>query len=287
MPGLRMAAYSPSQTRGRLSEGSCTHPRHHHVQGGAEPDAHGHSSAARPASSQRRYPPWRADRRIESYATDVTLGSMSGELGQGLDAVEARARRYSLQRRASWLIGRTVDDLRDRAESEDEYTLLGIAGIVRRALFEKHALADLERSRQRLPDLEFRYRSAPIRPSSIPIGTQIRLPVLGRFREPAELGALSQFRKAPVATSDAQAISVESLVKHFAHVEGGVHVGYPGDDTEDALGAIFGFRSEGWRHGLGLLGDIGFVVAEGLAPLVAADRAGTTGDSSAVSGAVN
>lgn len=154
--------------------------------------------------------------------------------------------------------------------SEDEYTLLGIAGIVRRAFFEQHSLADLERSRQGLPHLEFRYRPAPVRPSSPPFGTQIRLPTLGRFREPVEVGTLSEFRSAPVGASDGHAISVERLVKHFAHVEGAVHIGYPGDRTEEALGTIFGFRGEGWGHGLGLLGDIGFVVAEGLTPLVAA-----------------
>lgn len=214
-----------------------------------------------------------------STLADATLGCMSGIGRRPVNPVEARARHNNLQRRATWLIGRTIDDLHDRSMSEDEYTLLGIAGIVRRALFEKHSLADLERSRQGLPPLEFRYRPAPVHPSSLPLGTQIRLPALGLFREPVEVGTLSEFRNAPVGASAGQAISVEGLVKHFAHVEGAVHVGYPGDDTEDALGTIFGFRSEGWRHGLGLLGDIGFVVAEGLAPLVAAARIALPSDS--------
>lgn len=185
-----------------------------------------------------------------------------------MDEAEGRARQHRLRKRSAWLTTHTVDDLRARLESDDEYVLLGLAGVLRRCFMDEKPLAEMERRRLQLPALEFTYRPAPVRPSSSPLATQVRFPTLGRFREPVEVGSTVQFLRAAVASAQGDAISVGHLIRHFAHVEGGVHVGHPSDASEEALGAIFGFRTDGWRHGLGILADIAFVAAEGMAPLV-------------------
>lgn len=181
---------------------------------------------------------------------------------------EGHANRYALGRRASWLLEATVHDLRTRADTEDEYTKLGIAGILRRVLIDQHSIAALAVRVRHAAPLTFRFRAAPLVPSSMPFGTDIRFPSPGAFRVHDQEGTIDELRRAAVASANGVAITVDMLIRHFANVEGGVHLGHPKGEIETALGAVFGFRTDGWRHGLELLSDVAIVVADGLTPLL-------------------
>lgn len=171
----------------------------------------------------------------------------------------------------------TLADLKERGTAEDEYKRLGLAGVLRRTLLDQHAVALVARDRK--TRLEFKFRPAQV--VAVPEGAVfgLWLPDPGQFRVPEVSGGLKQFRDAPIASASGHAITVGDLVKYFAHVEGGVHIGHPDGVTEEMMRAIFSFRSDGWRHGLDLLADIAYVAFDGLKSLIDADDEASAGES--------
>ncbi len=192
-----------------------------------------------------------------------------------MDEPERRARQRALQSSAEWLISHTLHDLKDRATSDDEYKLLGLAGVLRRTLIDQHAIA-LQIQRRAQTPLEFRFRPAQVVSAGESVAFGLWLPEPGQFRVHEVSGTLRQFRAATIASARGQAITVTDLVKHFAHVEGGVHIGHPSGDIEQMMHTIFGFRTKGWRHGLDLLADVAYVAHQGISVLAPAGDTGMT-----------
>lgn len=183
------------------------------------------------------------------------------------DPAEAQHRYLELRRTATWLLSHTLRDLKSRALSDDEYMMLGMAGVLRRTLLDQHAVAHLARDKS-LPAPVFNYRES--QPWPDPHRKGLWLPEPGQFRSREVSGTLKQFRAASIANALGSQITVDELIRHFAHVEGGVHIGHADNEKEKTMRAVFKFRTDGWRHGLDLLADIAYVTVTGLEPLVAA-----------------
>lgn len=191
-----------------------------------------------------------------------------------MDEYPPRHKQWQMEKAARWLIARTIQDLRDRAGSDDEYTLLGLAGVLRRTIIDQQAVARRATDRRTLSSLRFRWHppGPPVmeRPEFLPVA--LILPEPGAFREPTESGSINQFRAAPVANAGGDPVTVSDLIWHFAHVEGGVHIGHPDDEKQRLMQSIFSFRGDAWRRGLDLLADVATVAADGLSPLASIPR---------------
>ena len=119
----------------------------------------------------------------------------------------------------------------------------------------------LARSSQFRPNVDIR------KPQNPSFTTVVYLLDPGEFREPIEQANLNDFLSASLGSIDGRSLTVRSLIHHFAHVEGGVHLGLAKSDESRALRDVFFFRGDAWRHGLALLADVAAVTAGALETL--------------------
>jgi hypothetical protein len=82
----------------------------------------------------------------------------------------------------------------------------------------------------------------------------------------------SQLAAAPVASSQGQGVSFNEVVRHYSHVEGGVHQGVPNSDLSRLLAAIAPTFRETPADAIRVLVPMGIVVVDGLTPLLRRSR---------------
>lgn len=142
-----------------------------------------------------------------------------------------------------WLLLETMADIERRVQSVDRYTVLGLAPLLRKLLVDGEPLLQAVRRNRRKPAVAF-----PLRPFVLPGEERDRDGwnlVLAYGNDElvgdADTGALSlkQFLAAPVAAWRGMPLSVLDVIKHYAHVEGGVHLGAPDGEFNQRLIDLF------------------------------------------------
>jgi len=169
---------------------------------------------------------------------------------------------------ARWLFLHTYDDLRDRvkAEESDRYKILGISPLLRKLLIDGKSLAHVVRANAKESPLKFAYTphvSRPLRPEA----RWVFASAWSDFFEPSVTTGLREFLAAPFGeTRNSKTFTVKEYVLHYAHVEGGVHIGDPKDELSAFLVKVTPTEIE---MGFGLLrglASIGTVVLAALRP---------------------
>jgi hypothetical protein len=128
----------------------------------------------------------------------------------------------------------TIADLERRLASEDVYERLGISAVLRRALVDpKRAAVPLALKRLDLPAPVFEFTPLAHDKEGSTEGWKRILGFAGpRLAEPTSKATLRQFLQAPAAAHRGKAVSVENVIKYFANVFGGVHIGVPHNEFE-------------------------------------------------------
>ena len=140
---------------------------------------------------------------------------------------------------ADWLFLNVVDDIKDRVASGDDasrYTLLGLAPLLRKMLTDARPLVSIVRRTHRSAPLEFAAAGFD-RPSELDTPSQSGMVLafaFGGLRKSPDGAAVSlkRFIARPVAWTPAGPVSVRDVIRYYAHVEGGVHLGTPEQDGE-------------------------------------------------------
>lgn len=172
----------------------------------------------------------------------------------------------------------TLDDLESIDDNATTYRLLGVAAVLRRTLVDATPLVNAARRRLRLPAPSFSY--SPHHPEFVPPFDEESgrwTHVLGFARhhlaQPVDTGPLSRFLAAPAARFQGEDVSVRRVIRYFANVQGGVHVGRPSDEFERMVQQVVASvpeASQGWSE---TISAIARVTAGALQPLAEAIRA--------------
>jgi hypothetical protein len=179
----------------------------------------------------------------------------------------------------------TIDDLRHRAERRDEYGVVKAAGLLRLLLLDGTPLvARVNRVRR----LRIRYRvfgNPALLQLMIRDGATFWAIEDGLYppagSQPFGVGQelkLDELLRLTVMLIEGHEVSARDLIRHVAHVEGGVHAGAPEDATQQAIGrAARSMRIGQLPAGTRTLAAIGRAVAAGLDPLADQIRKDATG----------
>lgn len=178
---------------------------------------------------------------------------------------EAAARRL-----AEWLLVESVHDLEHRSRPDaTPYERLGIAGVLRRLLLDRHPVLQRARARLSIPAPEFTFTPMPR-----PVERHDTLRIAMSFGEiaptgEATTGDLESFLQAPAAYSFGEFVSVKDVIRTFAHAYGGVHLGAP----ENRFERIVQRASSGLplaKHGAtSALAGLATVTLTGIRPIAA------------------
>jgi hypothetical protein len=146
---------------------------------------------------------------------------------------------------AEWLFVHTVDDLAARVNQGDEldrYTTLGLAPLLRKTLLDATPLLNVVQSARR--DVGVRFRVSPYQtpPEAERMrGQKLVASFARKSFAPTESSnsiTLKQFIHTPVAEIYDETVTVKHLIRHYSHVEGGVHFGKPESQAEKFLLAV-------------------------------------------------
>lgn len=173
----------------------------------------------------------------------------------------------------------TLDDLESRARADDAYTLLLASGLIRKLFLDgARSLVDRVNRIYRLK-LEFAiidtqhilstFAAAGISPQTL------ELLAIGDALDPDSIPNAPRrtvnrdtFFGTEIQISEGIAFTVSEIVRHQAHIRGGVHAGAPRDDREQALSkADDSYVLLGGPPGLLHLRAISTVILKALAPL--------------------
>lgn len=176
---------------------------------------------------------------------------------------------------AEWLFVETVADVRRRSHDpahRSRYELLGIAPLLRKLLLDGSPLLETVRAERSEIPVEFRIR--PWNASDQEIEREGLQRHLGLSGEELVGGAndppatsLEDFKRVVVGVAEGKDLTVRSVVRYYAHVEGGVHFGLPkepGEATLSGMSSMLLGRSTGQIE---ILAHIGRVVVDALTPL--------------------
>lgn len=180
-------------------------------------------------------------------------------------------------RYGAWLFEMSLRDIEhrvsfDRTSPEHAYQRLGIAPLLRKLLLDGEPL--IQRIRRVHPDVPVVFTVGHVRRDRVTVTGDS---VIGMIEppQPVELG-LKQFLGHPFMQVTGSTITVGDVIRHFAHVDGGVHLGKPQNDSERVLSRVAPmlFIGGGWTIALS---ELGRVTLAACAPLRAAN--GGHGDS--------
>ncbi|PZF12100.1 hypothetical protein DEJ25_09745 [Curtobacterium sp. MCPF17_011] len=170
-----------------------------------------------------------------------------------------------------WLFLKTVADVEQRLLSEDRYTVLGLAPLLRKLFVDAEPLLQAVRRNRQQPAVGFHLN--PFVPATQVEGQPGWRIALQFGRDELVGGANSprrspkQFMSAPVASWRGVALTVREIVKHYSNIEGGVHLGLPERDFSDVLLAIFPPLYDQVPDPVRILIPLAQVAAEGLREL--------------------
>lgn len=169
----------------------------------------------------------------------------------------------------------TLPDLRARTEhGASTYELLGAAAILRRTVVERHRLIDVARARLRLPRPMFSY--SPFHPPAA-TSTPGAVRVLGfarSFEVQDVTTGIDPFLTAPAASFRSTPVSVRRVIRYFANVHGGVHLGHPKDEFERTLQwatASIPIAEQMWMQTIRSIAVVTVAALEPIAEAIAAD----------------
>ncbi|MBP1325482.1 hypothetical protein JOF28_000714 [Leucobacter exalbidus] len=175
---------------------------------------------------------------------------------------------------AEWLFVETVDDLRRRStnpETRTRYELLGIAPLLRKLLTDGKALLNtIKTTRPEVP-IEFHIRSwneiedklaAAGLPRHFGNGGER---IIGDPGGPAV--GLEQFLKTDIGVAEGNDLSVKSVIRYYAHVEGGVHFGKPAEPGESTLNGMAPLLLGHSTGQIQILGSLGQIAVDAMEPL--------------------
>lgn len=174
---------------------------------------------------------------------------------------------------AEWLFVETVFDMRRRSEdpgSRNRYALLGIAPLLRKLLLDGSALVDTVRTARPEVPIEFRITpwSAPDeRGDGPPYVTRLGDSQLIGSPNGLTLSSVEDFARTRVGQVDAADLTVRQVVRYYAHVEGGVHLGIPKEDGQQTMNEMAPVLLGNTTGQIEILGFIGQIVVKALTPL--------------------
>jgi hypothetical protein len=142
-----------------------------------------------------------------------------------------------------WLFLKTIEDIKQRAESQDRYAVLGIAPLLRKLFIDAEPLLQAVRRHRQQPSVGFRFNPFVPKPRLQGPPTWRAVLEYGRDElvgdpDSSRLTA-KQFLSASVAAWQGESLSVRDVVKHYSNIEGGVHLGISDSDFSDVVLEIF------------------------------------------------
>lgn len=181
------------------------------------------------------------------------------------------------QHLADWLFLETLADLRTRmappTDLSARYRILGIAPLLRKLLLDGNkTLLHKVRARGTRPAPTFRATAYTYNP--VPDGFQMQ--GLGLVpHSPLETDALSldELLKVKAGHVFGHDVSVADVIRHYANVEGGVHLGHSDNRASDLLQLTVSNPPPGYPLQAKVLADIALVVTTGCMPLERVVRA--------------
>lgn len=174
-----------------------------------------------------------------------------------------------------WLYLETVNDMQQRCTPPHghsaRYRYLGLAPLLRKVLLDGDK--SLIHQARRVPG-----RPAPVfHASPLPIPQQSTTGFgMGVGLGPSVITSdvppisLDKFLKLTAGYAGPHVLSVKEVIQHYAHVEGGVHLGRSKDPASDALQLAIADQPEGIADFVSGLAQIALVTVAGLLPLTAA-----------------
>lgn len=181
------------------------------------------------------------------------------------------------QHLADWLFLETLADLRDRMAAPVDltarYRVLGIAPLLRKLVLDgDKTLLHKARARGSRPAPRFRataYSYAPI-PDGMKMQGLGLLPHSPVEDEPLSLDELLKLKAGHVFGHD---LTVADVIRHYANVEGGVHLGRSESVASDLLQLTVSNPPPGYPFQAGVLANIAFVITTGCMALERVVRA--------------
>jgi hypothetical protein len=180
-----------------------------------------------------------------------------------------------ISRRAltEWLFMNTIADLQRRADEEaNRYEVLGISPLLRKLLLDASPL--LNAAKRYHPEVDVRFHLAPHTPKSPPVLFGQELEVMWSPGGDSLVGGIEtpglkahQLVRAAVASSRGTAVSFGAVVKHFAHVEGGVHHGTAESELSQFLFDLAPATHDHPADAVRILIPLARVVINGVRPL--------------------
>lgn len=129
-----------------------------------------------------------------------------------------------------WLFSGTLDDLKERVDSNNTYQVLMTSGLLRKLLLDdKISLLNQVNRARKIPIAFSFVPQVPPDPSEAYLwGAMDGLDGLGDPKHPAlKEHGLSAFLQHPVLQSGIERFTVAEVIRHGAHIMGGVHAGVP------------------------------------------------------------
>jgi len=176
---------------------------------------------------------------------------------------------------AEWLFVETVDDLRRRCgepASRSRYELLGIAPLLRKLLLDGSPL--LQTVQIARPEVAIEFRIRPWKSEGRGIeeeGLQRYLGLGGEELfggpEDAAITTVEEFKDVIVGVAGGSDLTVRSVVRYYAHVEGGVHFGVPREPGEPMLGSMAPLLLGHSTGQIQILAHLGHIVVAALEPM--------------------
>lgn len=175
---------------------------------------------------------------------------------------------------AEWLFVETVDDVRRRSiapEAQTRYELLGLAPLLRKLLTDKAALLNTVKSARPEVPVEFRIRSwhefeDVLAAEGLTRQFGIRGEEMIGGPETPSVG-LEDFLKTVVGLAEGNDLTVRSVIRYYAHVEGGVHFGTPAEPGESTLSGMAPLLLGHSTGQIQILAHLGRIVADALEPM--------------------
>ncbi|WP_394254686.1 hypothetical protein [Pseudoclavibacter helvolus] len=138
-----------------------------------------------------------------------------------------------------WLFVKTVADIESRLGHDAEasrYRILGLAPLLRKLIADKYSLIHAPRRAHAGIPLEFRCSPTPFpSPGTSPFPEGVRNLLsapTADFAQESEHLDLDQFLAATVVWALEEPVTVRDVIRYYAHVEGGVHIGKPEKNSQ-------------------------------------------------------
>lgn len=135
---------------------------------------------------------------------------------------------------AEWLFVETLDDIERRMSvaTPSRYDMLMLAPLIRKLTIESPTLIEVLRRRKPRPVVVYRMNPHLPDPTLVSSGTGGFAVGDHTLVYPVQQMSPREFLNASVGEFSGQPLSVRTVIKHFSHVEGGVHLG-----SRDSTGA--------------------------------------------------